>query len=71
MERTETTQGNAPGAPREEGTQATLAGESGSAALVDDDDGDDDFTAEERAAKKLKRGAISAQDFDQTFFENL
>jgi len=41
------------------------------AALVDDDDGDDDFTAEERAAKKLKRGAISAQDFDQTFFENL
>lgn len=36
-----------------------------------EDDDDDDFDAEERAAKKLKKGTLSQEAFDHAFFDSL
>ena len=38
---------------------------------LDEDDDDDDFDAEERAAKKLKKGTLSQEAFDHAFFDSL
>ena len=37
----------------------------------EDNDDDDDFDAEERAAKKLKKGTLSQEAFDRAFFDSL
>ena len=46
------------------------SGGSPAAAAWQDDD-DDDFDAEERAAKKLKKGTLSQEAFDHAFFDSL
>lgn len=68
----ESDNGDGGDAPREAGGKRPGRGGAGQADADDDDDElEDDWTAEERAAKKMRRGKVTEKEFHKTFFAGL